>query len=138
MWKILIVDDDKAARMLLRDQLEGKCICDEARNGAIAVEAYKMARKLNSGYDAILLDMSMVVMDGLECLKIIRESEKAESLSPEKCVPVIVVTGHEEYTKKCEDRDIDGFLLKPYNPYVLIKTIQDSINTRKSVSGKAA
>jgi two-component system nitrogen regulation response regulator NtrX len=82
MANILIIDDEKSIRKTLSEILsyEGYKV-DEAADGA---EGFKMFREKQ--YDAILCDIKMPKMDGLEFL------EKAKETNPD--VPIIMVSGH--------------------------------------------
>lgn len=80
MKKILIVDDDKAHRTMLKANLAGAGYdIDEAADGDQILPV--LAGK---DVDLILLDLKMDRMDGLEALKLLREKGQLE--------PVIVIT----------------------------------------------
>src|SRR5690625_7809890 len=75
--KILVVDDEDRIRRLLRMYLEREnFVIEEAANGQ---EALDLA--LNNDYDAILLDIMMPEMDGIEVCEAIRK---------EKTTPIIM------------------------------------------------
>jgi DNA-binding NarL/FixJ family response regulator len=62
--RILIVDDDATIRLLLRRLLEKNTsweVCDEASNGAEAIEKVEQVRP-----DVVVMDLSMPVMTGLQ------------------------------------------------------------------------
>ncbi|ATL47957.1 response regulator [Chitinophaga caeni] len=82
MANILIIDDEKSIRKTLTEILsyEGYKI-DEAADGA---EGFKMFKE--KSYDAVLCDIKMPKMDGLEFL------EKAKEANPD--VPIVMVSGH--------------------------------------------
>jgi len=82
MSKILVIDDEKSIRSSLRDILEyEKYSVEEAEDG---VEALKMIKGGN--YDAVLCDIKMPKMDGIEVLdKIISEGYD---------FPVVMISGH--------------------------------------------
>lgn len=82
MANILIIDDEKSIRKTLSEILsyEGYKV-DEAADGA---EGFKMFREKQ--YDAVLCDIKMPKMDGLEFL------EKAKEANPD--VPIVMVSGH--------------------------------------------
>lgn len=82
MANILIIDDEKSIRKTLSEILsyEGYKV-DEAADGA---EGFKMFKEKQ--YDAILCDIKMPKMDGLEFL------EKAKETNPD--IPIIMVSGH--------------------------------------------
>ncbi|MBV8253212.1 MAG: sigma-54-dependent Fis family transcriptional regulator [Chitinophaga sp.] len=82
MANILIIDDEKSIRKTLTEILsyEGYKV-DEAADGQ---EGFKMFK--DKQYDAVLCDIKMPKMDGLEFL------EKAREINPD--IPIIMVSGH--------------------------------------------
>lgn len=71
-WRILIVDDHPAVRHTLRNLFEAVpefLVCGEAENGQQGIEK---ARQLEP--DAIILDISMPVLNGLEAANILRST----------------------------------------------------------------
>jgi DNA-binding NtrC family response regulator len=82
MANILIIDDEKSIRKTLSEILsyEGYKV-EEAADGA---EGFKMFK--DKQYDAVLCDIKMPKMDGLEFL------EKAKETNPD--VPIVMVSGH--------------------------------------------
>jgi two-component system, OmpR family, response regulator ResD len=81
--KILIVDDDALIRKIIRFHLRDLYHLDEAENGEKAV----MKSSQNS-FDAILMDVSMKGMDGIEATKKIRTRLSYKN------IPIVAVTGH--------------------------------------------
>jgi two-component system nitrogen regulation response regulator NtrX len=82
MGKILIIDDEKAIRNTLKEILEYEgYIVDEAADGQIGLERIE-----NEEYEAILCDIKMPKMDGLEVLT------KARELDDD--VPFIMISGN--------------------------------------------
>ena len=85
--KILVVDDDEAVLKVVQLQLE-------YGGFSVAVEknAHGMLLAVSQGeYDAVLLDLGLPDMDGLQALK------KLKSFKP--ALPVIIVTGNHEEEK---------------------------------------
>jgi len=81
---ILIVDDDKASRDIMRLFLKEICDVELAEDGAIAIK--KVSEKQ---YDAILMDIGLGrQMSGLEATKIIRSIKHCEK------IPIIAVTAY--------------------------------------------
>ena len=81
MAKILVIDDEAAIRRILREILEHeKYQVDDA---ASAIEALPLVKE--NEYDAILCDIKMPQMDGIEFL------EEAKKISD---TPVIMISGH--------------------------------------------
>ncbi len=65
--KLLIVDDSRAARMLIKSivlSYEPNFELFEAENGAVAVDVFK-----EEAPDLVFLDLTMPVMDGYEALE---------------------------------------------------------------------
>lgn len=96
-----------------------------ARNGKEAVETY-MA-KPSGTYDAVLMDIMMPVMNGNEATEKIRRSGWADA----ERIPIIAVTAcvEEEIRTASARAGIDGYVTKPLNAELLIKTLSDSIGT---------
>ena len=84
--KILVVDDDRDFRQLMRARLEDDFDIAVAENGE---EGYKLLESIN--LDLILLDINMPKMTGIEFIA-------KMSLDPEiKQTPIIVLTGGEDF-----------------------------------------
>ena len=133
---ILIVEDVELNREYEKEMLDNffSIMCDIAENGAIAVEKVK-----NGSYDAVLMDMRMPVMDGLEATKKIREFNptipiicmsanvyKEDKLSAEEA-------GMNDFIEKPLERDdIESKLLKLINNEFAIKKTTTELNKEKT------
>ena len=103
---ILVVEDDAANRMLAGKMLEHLgCRVEFATNGEEAVDAF-----LPEKYSAILMDMQMPVMDGMEATRKIRELESGER-TPIIALTANVMPGDREL---CLEGGMDEFLSKPF------------------------
>jgi len=101
---ILIVEDVELNREYEKEMLNNffSISCDTAENGAIAVE------KVRKGdYDAVLMDMRMPVMDGLEATRKIREFDKK---TPIICMSANV---YKEDKLAAEEAGMNDFIEKP-------------------------
>jgi PAS domain S-box-containing protein len=104
--RILIVEDNRINRLVLRELLEqdGHDV-DEAHDGAQGVDCVR-----RNSYDLVFTDISMPVMDGVEATRAIRQSE-----APGTRLPLIAVTAH----ARAEDKErfraagLDDILVKP-------------------------
>jgi two-component system chemotaxis response regulator CheY len=105
MAKILLVDDSKTSRKILRGILEsnGHEIIGEAVNGEDGVNKYKALTP-----DLVTMDITMPVLDGLEALKQIMESNKDAK--------VVMVTAAGQKTKMVDAVKYGAaeFLTKPF------------------------
>jgi len=80
MKKILVIDDDEIVRFALYEALSGKgFFVEQAEDGMSGLKAFEKDRP-----DAVLLDLKMPGMDGMETLREMRRSD------PD--VPVIMIT----------------------------------------------
>jgi CheY-like chemotaxis protein len=89
-----------------------------AADGLQAVEA---ARR--GGFDLILMDMQMPVLDGLEATRRIRADEQSQSRSR---VTIIAMTANarEEDRQVCLDAGMDDFISKPIRMASLVDKLQ--------------
>ncbi len=112
--KILIVDDIKTNRMLLKGYLNDyKLTLLEAKNGKDAVD---MAKKFLP--DLILMDLKMPVMGGYEASEILKSHPETQS------IPIVIITAtvREDIEKLIPDR-CDGYLRKPTSKSQVIQVL---------------
>ncbi|MBQ9262915.1 MAG: response regulator [Clostridia bacterium] len=96
---------------------------DLAENGRIAVE--KFAQSEPGYYDAILMDMRMPEMDGLEATRTIRALEREDA----KTIPIIALTANafDEDVQRSMQAGLNAHLSKPVEPEALFKTLEGLI-----------
>lgn len=101
--KVLLVDDEEDFLEVLSERMKSRGI--EVSTANSATEAIRIAEK--ESFDAIIVDLMMPEMDGLEALKLIKE-KKPES-------QVILLTGHATVDKGIEAMKLGAmdFLEKP-------------------------
>lgn len=121
---VLVVDDNSHMRSLLKELLKSIGV-NEIREAADPVDAFELMR--TNVIDILLVDLSMPMIDGVEFVKMIRTGED----SPNKFLPIIMVTGHSERSKieAARDAGINEFLVKPINAKSLMMRLQAVINT---------
>ena len=121
-YRVLLAEDSEANSYILQAYLEiaGHTV-DRASNG---VEALKLAE--TTPYDAILMDISMPEMDGLEATRRLRSSagENQDTL-------VIALTAHvqKEIREECIEAGMNDFLAKPVSRDQLLETLDQLIVT---------
>ena len=117
---ILVVEDDDLNREIACTLLENEGLKTEtAENGQVAAEMFE---KSEAGhYDAILMDIRMPVMDGIEATKTIRAMNKADALT----VPIIAMTANafDEDMKKSMECGMNSHLTKPINIKKVIEVL---------------
>jgi len=113
MAHVLIVDDDKVQRLLLRHMLSaaGHQV-DEAGSVSGAIECCD-----DSAFDVVLSDFEMPGGNGLDLLEQLSE-RWASSGEP---APFVLLTGHNEKNEFTDTRvnDVDAFLTKPVSTAAL-------------------
>lgn len=123
MARILIVDDEQSIRETLREILdyEGYEI-EEAPDGEAALNLIK---KFN--YDAVLCDIKMPKMDGIELL------EKAREVAEE--LPFIMISGHGtvETAIEATKKGAFDFISKPPDLNKLLITVRNAIERNSLV-----
>lgn len=116
---ILLVDDEKSMRLLVRDVLHAFGI-ENIRLASDAPSAYRMLDDFIA--DIVILDWHMAPMNGLELLKQIRTAED----SPDPYVPIIMLTAHTELNRviECRLAGATSVLAKPIAPKTLYRRIE--------------
>jgi len=112
--RILIVDDEKNVRHLIRSMLGTENTVIEAEDGKVAVH---MARRHKP--DLILMDIMMPEMDGYTACRIIKTTPVI------KAIPVVMLTGigYELNVKLSQEMGADGYITKPFSHQDLLNTI---------------
>jgi signal transduction histidine kinase/DNA-binding response OmpR family regulator len=80
--KLLIVDDNRTNRLILRKYLEGwDCHCDEAENAWQTMEIMRRATKNNQPFEIVLVDFQMPEVSGAELAgQILKDEELKNTL----------------------------------------------------------
>lgn len=94
-----------------------------AENGRIALDMYSSHPA--GYYDAILMDMRMPEMDGLEATRRIRATEKEDA----KTIPIIALTANafDEDVQRSLQAGLNAHLSKPVEPDALFETLESLI-----------
>ncbi|MHB1376588.1 MAG: response regulator [Candidatus Humimicrobiaceae bacterium] len=118
--RILIIDDEKEVRRLLRVTLTAhNFLIDESENGNTGIRKTAFFKP-----DLILLDLSLPDIDGLEVLKQIREFSKT---------PIIILSVRESENDKilALDSGADDYVTKPFSIGELLARIRAAIRHSK-------
>ena len=119
MEKILVVEDDKITRRIIREILSKSGYeVFEAEDGAQGLEAFKANKP-----DLVLTDYQMPVMNGLRVLSEIRNLQPA--------VPVIMLTGFGDIALIIKSIQLGAFdfLEKPINTPQLKEVVASALNS---------
>ncbi len=123
MAKILVIDDEAAIRRILREILEHeKYQVDDA---ASAIEALPLVKE--NEYDAILCDIKMPQMDGVEFL------EEAKKISD---APVIMISGHGTIDTAVEaiKKGAFDYISKPPDLNRLLITLRNALDKSQLIT----
>lgn len=113
--KALIVDDSFTMRNMVSLALEDENFeVVTAEDGVDALEKAKGKK-----FDVVVTDINMPNMDGLELIEKLRAQEEF------RFTPILVLTTEGGDDKKKEGKRLGatGWIVKPFNPQVLIATI---------------
>ena len=96
---------------------------EHAENGRIAVDMFTAHPA--GYYDAILMDMRMPEMDGLEATRTIRELDRPDA----KTIPIIALTANafDEDVQRSMQAGLNAHLSKPVEPALLFETLENFI-----------
>ena len=105
MANILIVDDSRTSRKMLRNILEenGHKVVDEAADGQEGVKKYQATKP-----DIVTMDITMPIVDGVEALKMIK------AMHSEAKVIMVTAAGQRNKMIECIKEGADEFLTKPF------------------------
>ena len=121
MTKILIADDEKPIRDIIKTTLKGFGECTTVKNGEEAIIAVDYADNKKKSFDLVILDIKMDKINGIDVLQQIRKKEIDKS--EDEKVKIIMISGNSdaEIVKKCITEGCNKFIVKPIEPSVLIK-----------------
>jgi len=113
--KILIIDDSEIVHKMAQKTLNmvGFKQVDYAPGGKAALEMIN-----NTDYNLISCDITMPEMDGIETVTKILEKK------PDQKIIMLTAMGQADYVIKSKELGIKHYLLKPFTPEQLIKTIK--------------
>ncbi|MCS7233302.1 MAG: diguanylate cyclase [Synergistetes bacterium] len=121
--RILIVDDSKLIRILLKDilQMEIKGNIDEASNGEEAI-----TKLHNNSYDLIILDVFLPDILGIEIIDQIAALKK-------EWIPIIVITSAEnkEFLKEALEKGAIDYIKKPFDEIEILARVKSALRTKR-------
>lgn len=122
MFKILVVDDEKSIREVIRTyaEFEGHEVV-EASDGLEAIDRVK-----EEDFDVIVMDIMMPKLDGFSSYKEIRKL---------KDIPVLMLSARgEEYDKLFGfEIGIDDYVTKPFSPKELMARLNVIVNRNNKI-----
>ena len=122
--RILLAEDMEINAEIMLEILRMRGMeADHAENGRIAVERF--ASHPENWYDAVLMDMRMPEMDGLEATAAIRAISRADA----QTIPIIALTANafDEDVQRSLQSGLNAHLSKPVEPESLFETLESLI-----------
>ncbi len=122
--RVLLADDVKINAEIMQAILKTREIeTDIAENGRIAFE--KFSEHPEGYYDAILMDIRMPEMDGLEATRAIRALDRPDA----KTIPIIALTANafDEDVQRSLQAGLNAHLSKPVQAETLFETLENLV-----------
>ena len=122
--KILLAEDFIINAEIVKEIMDIRgAKVEHAENGKLAVEMFE--KSAENYYDAILMDVRMPEMDGLEATKAIRALERADA----KLIPIVAMTANafDEDVQRSLQAGMNAHLSKPVEADHLYKTLEELI-----------
>jgi signal transduction histidine kinase len=111
LYKRILVAEDNAINCEVISAMLKKydCSVQTATNGKLAADILLQG---HHGFDMVLMDCEMPVMDGISASRYIRQREKELGLNR---IPIIALTAHASDSQRqlCEEAGMNGCLIKP-------------------------
>lgn len=123
--RILVVEDDRAVRELLKLHLENAGYGVLATPDAVVAGHWLIKEAQN--FDLLLVDAHLPYFSGLEFITTIVADT---SLPP---LPMVLITGHEELATRAEILDVPC-LLKPFTTDALLRLVEKTISASPLIS----
>jgi len=114
--RVLVVDDNENARLVLSDLLGGMSFnVDQVESGRAALDAVGRAEAQDKPYEIVFLDWMMPGMDGIETARHLR----GLSLGHAPHLMMVTAYGREDVIKGAENAGIKNVLIKPVSASML-------------------
>lgn len=120
---LLVVDDDETNRDILKRHLERQGYSvDESESGSDAIAKLRVV-----AYDAVLLDLVMPEMSGLDVLKALKQDNTLFN------VPILVISASDELTSVAESikSGAEDYLFKPFDPVLLRARLSATLDRKR-------
>ena len=135
--RLLLAEDNEVNQLVATEVLsKGGYACDVVSDGKQAV-----AQAISGGYDLVLMDCQMPVMDGFEAVRHIRKHEAALTAAGAKYrrLPIVALTANavKGDRERCLEAGMDAYVTKPLDPRQLLETIAEQLKAAGTTSPAA-
>jgi len=125
--RILIVDDESDMSMLLKARLSSEGFDVEV--AADGIEGLRQARQ--NPPHLVLLDIMMPGKDGYSTLLELKQDEELRG------IPVVILTAKPGMRDLFEAEGVHGYVTKPFESDILIRTIREALANPGKIKGSA-
>ncbi len=133
--RILIVDDNRINRHILRDQLKNRgCFVDEAENGEDALSQLLLAADGKTPFRLAIIDMMMTGMDG----KTLGRKIKADPRITGTALVMLTSAGRRGDAEQLQDIGFSAYLTKPIKQLQLHDCLSTVLGTPLTIVKKSA
>lgn len=121
MHVLLVEDHPLNAEIAKRILEKAGCIVSWASDGQKGIDEFKVS-KVNQ-YDAVLMDIRMPLVDGLEATRIIRALDRPDAA----VIPIIAMTANafDNDVRNCLEAGMNAHIGKPVEPKILYQTLAE-------------
>lgn len=128
--KLLIIDDSEIDREILKNILYNDFDIVETDNGYAGLEIILSGRPR---VDAVLLDISMPVLDGFKVLQLMEENKIQD-------LPVVLITAEatKENVQKAVQYNVPNFIIKPFEPQTIMDRLNSILDIQSEIKEEAA
>ena len=122
--RVLLVEDDWMIGEVVRDALkDASCAVDWVRDGQQALSAVKV-----HSYEAVLLDLGLPKVDGMNVLNAIRASNNT--------VPILIITARDAVADRIRglDSGADDYVLKPFEMTEVLARLRAIVRRRAGIA----
>ncbi len=127
--RVMLVEDNELNSEIAQYMLEEVGITvTSVENGQLAVDMFR--DKEPGSFDAILMDIMMPVMNGLDASRAIRALDRPDA----KTIPIVAMTAnaYDEDVRNAREAGMDGHLAKPIDTALLYRTLGEMYHRPKA------
>jgi PAS domain S-box-containing protein len=122
--RVLVVDDEAGVRTVARESLKRAGF--EVVTANDGIEALEILDQEEGRFDAVLLDLTMPRMSGVEAFSLMKGRHPQ--------LHVVLTSGYSAHdvSARCGSNDIAGFVQKPFMPAALVRTMLEVLTPRQT------
>jgi PAS domain S-box-containing protein len=122
--RVLVVDDEAGVRTVARESLKRAGF--EVVTANDGIEALEILDQEEGRFDAVLLDLTMPRMSGVEAFSLMKARHPQ--------LHVVLTSGYSAHdvSARCGSNDIAGFVQKPFMPAALVRTMLEVLTPRQT------